>query len=454
MKIVKLTAENIKRLKAVEIKPDGSLVTISGKNGAGKSSVLDSISYALGGATLVPGKPIREGETEATVEVELDEIIVTRKFQLRSLSCNCDPAVVGDHNPLCNCLKEPTLHSSLIIKNKDGLKINSPQALLDGLLGKLSFDPLDFARTNRKEQTEILRVLVGIDTTLIDNKRKDVYDQRALLNKQSSDLKAQLDSMSFYEGMPDEEKSIDEISAMMLDAEKKRQQLSDFAGHLSKFKERRIELHGRRDRGLAMIEELENRLKEYKDNLKELDEEIKKADAQVSAAEKKTQKATDELPDIAKIQEEAKKLEEINANVRANKARKVVEIRHLTLSKESDEKSLELIKIDEEKQKLLAKAKFPIKGLGIDHEKNLVTFNGIPFDQASTAEQLKTSVAIGLALNSELKILLVRDGNALDSDSLKAIAEQAAEADAQLWLERVAESKDGIAIMIEDGELK
>ena len=38
MKIVRLTAENIKRLVAVEITPDGNVVQITGKNGAGKTS--------------------------------------------------------------------------------------------------------------------------------------------------------------------------------------------------------------------------------------------------------------------------------------------------------------------------------------------------------------------------------------------------------------------------------
>ena len=48
MKIVELRAENVKKLRAVQIKPDGSLVVIGGQNGAGKTSVLDSI----GGITI------------------------------------------------------------------------------------------------------------------------------------------------------------------------------------------------------------------------------------------------------------------------------------------------------------------------------------------------------------------------------------------------------------------
>ena len=37
MKIIELQAENVKRLKAVEITPDGTLQVIGGKNAQGKS---------------------------------------------------------------------------------------------------------------------------------------------------------------------------------------------------------------------------------------------------------------------------------------------------------------------------------------------------------------------------------------------------------------------------------
>ena len=48
MKIVQLTAENVKRLTAVSIAPDGNLVQITGRNGQGKASVLDAIFGNVG----------------------------------------------------------------------------------------------------------------------------------------------------------------------------------------------------------------------------------------------------------------------------------------------------------------------------------------------------------------------------------------------------------------------
>jgi hypothetical protein len=93
----------------------------------------------------------------------------------------------------------------------------------------------------------------------------------------------------------------------------------------------------------------------------------------------------------------------------------------------------------------------PIEGLALNEEG--VTFNDLPFSQCSSAEQLRISVAMGLALNPKLKVLLIRDGSLLDEESMKALAEQAAAADAQVWLERVGD-KDKCAVIIEDGAVK
>ena len=51
LRIVGLVAENVKRIEVVELKPTGDVVEITGKNGSGKTSLLDAIWYAflLGG---------------------------------------------------------------------------------------------------------------------------------------------------------------------------------------------------------------------------------------------------------------------------------------------------------------------------------------------------------------------------------------------------------------------
>ena len=101
MKIIALEAENIKNLRVVNVHPDGSLVVIGGNNSEGKTSVLDSIEYALNGANSIPTKPIRNGQKKARVVLNLGDIEVTRTFTEKG--------------------------TRLVVKSKDGAVFPSPQ---------------------------------------------------------------------------------------------------------------------------------------------------------------------------------------------------------------------------------------------------------------------------------------------------------------------------------------
>ena len=61
IKINKLEIENVKRIKAVKLEPTRSgLTIIGGNNGQGKTSVLDSIAWALGGEKYRPSRAQRQ----------------------------------------------------------------------------------------------------------------------------------------------------------------------------------------------------------------------------------------------------------------------------------------------------------------------------------------------------------------------------------------------------------
>ena len=126
MKIVNLKAENFKKIKAVDITPEDNTVIISGKNGQGKTSLLDSIFTALTGKSRDLKKPIREGEDKATIEVDMGDYKVIRTFTEKN--------------------------NNLKVVNKDGSVWPKPQTMLDDIIGRLSFDPLDFTRKKEKEQ--------------------------------------------------------------------------------------------------------------------------------------------------------------------------------------------------------------------------------------------------------------------------------------------------------------
>src|SRR5262245_45260325 len=114
MKIIQLTAENVKRLKLVNITPKGEYVEITGKNGSGKTSVLDSIWWALGGKADIQAQPIRRGADKASIRLDLGSMVVERKF----LSSGA---------------------TTITVKNAEGAIYPSPQAMLDELIGRLSF---------------------------------------------------------------------------------------------------------------------------------------------------------------------------------------------------------------------------------------------------------------------------------------------------------------------------
>lgn len=58
IKISSLRMENVKRVRAVQLEPsENGLTIIGGKNGQGKTSVLDAIAWALGGDKYKPSNP-------------------------------------------------------------------------------------------------------------------------------------------------------------------------------------------------------------------------------------------------------------------------------------------------------------------------------------------------------------------------------------------------------------
>ena len=414
MKIVELRSENVKRLKAVHIKPDGSVVQITGKNGEGKSSVLDSIWYALGGTSTHPDEPIRRGTKEAKVVLDLGDLKVTRRWHRRG-------------------------NTYLTVEAADGSKVSSPQKALDALTGRLTFDPLAFSRMDARKQAETLRELTGLDFSEHDSERQRAFEKRTDVNREVKRLEAQLGSMPEPEGGADD--CPDPVDVASLTKE-----LAD--GHANN---QRVE---------AVSRALELREAE----IAQLSSEIRRLTAKLEAAKHerndlRRRDSEQTRVDIEAIENRLNEAEETNERIwqvqqRAAEYNRQVEAREDILSqlrKETDAAEVltaGLRQMDEKKAAAIATAKMPIDGLAFDEDG--ISLGGVPFQQASHAEQLRASVAMGLALNPELRVMLIREGSCLDSTSLGLIQEMAEEADAQVWLERVTDGEP-VGVVIEDG---
>jgi len=412
VKIVSLKSENIKRLRAVEIHPNGqNVVVIGGRNAQGKSSVLDAIEYALGGKPKVE-RPLRDGATKGYIVLETEELRITRNFTAKG--------------------------STLVVEDLKGGKHSSPQATLDKLYNALSFDPLAFSRQPAREQAEALKALVGIDLTPLDNDRKQAFDERTLVNREVKSLEAQLSAM------PAE--TIEPVSVAELTAE-----LEAGMSAINNLRQMQD------DRNASLQE-----CNRFTAQVKDIDEQIlalqkqraKLVSAAVAAREKaesilRDLEALGDAPDLSGIRTRIHDAESINARAAQSQKRRELETHLAGKRDESANLTAKIDAIDEEKRLSLAEAKFPVNGLAFDE--NGVTFNGVPFAQCSSAEQLRVSVAIGLAMNKELNVMLIREGSLLDQDSMAVIAEMAESAKAQFWIEVVSNDGAGCTVVIEDG---
>ena len=415
MKIVSLAAENFKRLRAIMIKPDGSTVIVGGKNGAGKSSALDAIRAALGGKKHCPEEPVRRGAKKAQIVLESEELTVTRTFSKKG--------------------------TALEVTAKDGTTFASPQAMLDKLVGSLSFDPLEFSRMKPPAQSEVVRRLVGLDFSELDEKRANLYADRTMAGRDLKSAVALLDTLPIVEA-PESEVS---VSNAMQELTRRRtvnnsnaetrEDLLQFTRDTDRLTERLAEIEGDLDR-------LSKEHRETKNRRNSRNEQFHKQSNEIG-------KLKDE--DTAEIEAVIEGAEETNRKVRAVADRERAGVQHDKLAAAVVILNRKIESIDEEKAEAIQSAKYPLDGLQVTDDG--VELNDLPFEQASSAEQLRCSVGMGLALNPELKVLLVKDGSLLDEDSLKLIAEMATAADAQVWIERVGKG-DECTVIIEDGSIE
>jgi hypothetical protein len=412
MKIIELQAENIKRLKVVRIVPKGNTVVLGGDNERGKSSVMDCIEMALGGAGRVPSVPIRSGATAGKIRLDLGELKVERAFSTSK-------------------------GTSLVVTSADGKRIASPQAVLDKLYSSIAFDPLEFANQKPAEQVATLRRIVGLDFSALDAERARIYQEREASGRVLAQAKARLAAMPEPAAdVPDKEVS---VAALMAEKEAADNVNFEHAAERAKLGKAVYETTG----FIKLVEQRRRELKEAED---------------LYAASRKAENAAQETvaalaPDIlvAPIIEKIKGAESINWGVRARKTRAKEQNDVNRMEGERLALTSAIEDIDAKKAKALSEAKWPIEGLGFSDEG--VTYNGLPFSQAGASARLRTSVAIGCAQHPDLQVMLVRDASLLDQKSMEMLARLAEEKDEMLWIERVGNGDKG-AIILEDGEIK
>ena len=447
--IVKLEVSNLMRLRAISIEPDGSTVVITGKNGAGKTSVLNAIWMALGGKRAFPRQPVREGAAEATIRLELEDIIVERTIK-------------------------PEGTTRLRVSSPDGARYPSPQQLLDGLVGQLSFDPLAFTRMDAKAQRALLQQLVGLDTSELDARRAQLFDERRDVKREVRRLEGELSGVPQHDDAPEDEVSVAELTKELQAAELHGR---DVVRAEAVVAGKSDELHGAQERAGNLRELIAQqraaiattaRIKAEAEAVARLDAEA--AEAEVTELEARLTRGEGEVipqreaaleeahstvaqlqasaPDTLDIANRLAGAEALNRKIRSNRRHHTLELKRQATAAAAKQFTASIAEIDSVKRAMIDAAEYPLPGLAVDDLG--VLLNGLPLEQASGAEQLRASVAIGFALNPRLRVLLVRDGSLLDESNMQVLADMAEAAGGQVWLERVAGPGE-VGIVIEDG---
>lgn len=422
-KIISLRAENVKRLRAVQIDPKGHIIVVGGQNEQGKSSLLDSIAMALGGKDEIPETPVRTGEKKAVIILETEEIVVKRTFT-------------------------DTGGTVLIVENKEGMRFQSPQAVLDKLTAKLTFDPVEFMRLKADKQLAVLKELVKLDFTELDAQRKKLYDERTSQNAIVVRTKVQAEALPHFADAPIEPVSTASLVAELDKASKHNAQLFALETAAGNADEAATELQKSLTETNKELGAAEARVAKLKETLAGLNLKSKAAAEKLGEANKAVSDfvTIDSAPISARLSQAAT----TNSQVSANAQRKAKFAELETENKKANELTKKIEAIDTQKAELLAAAKFPVPGLSFNDAG--VLYNGLPFDQASSAGRLRTSVAIAAAMSKGLRVMFIRDGSLLDDTNMAILGKLAEEFDLQVWIERVCDDDDKhVQVIIEDG---
>lgn len=402
MKIDQVKISNFKRIKLVEFKPEGELVVIGGKNGQGKTSVLDAIASALSGTKPKISDPVRHGSDKYETTILTDTGLEIRQYGTKD----------GTYG--------------LRVRGADGMEAAQPAKFLEKFYSTLTFDPLAFARQSAGQQGETLRRLLNLDWSALDDRRKNLYDARTAVNREIGALGE----------VPEPDAK---LPVQLLDVGDLYESLN--TAHDANENRRRTEASADHAREILTVWQL--KLEEAKREFADSQKQVAACDAAVTLLP--------EPVDTDRLIETLRNADATNARVTKNNELRVQQ--RLLEERKANAVTLteKIADVDATKRSMIAAAEFPVGGLDFA-EDGTVLFNEVPFDQAAESEKIRVSASIGLEMAPQLKVLLVRDGSLLDDDSLAELEALARLYDAQILIERVG--SEGAQIVMRDGEVE
>jgi DNA repair exonuclease SbcCD ATPase subunit len=414
MKILELSIRNLRKIEAVDITPKSNIIKIEGKNGNGKTTVLDSIFFALAGGK-IPDGVIKDKESKSIITVKFDNYIVKKTIT--------------------------DINNYLSVETIEGLRPKNPQSFLNDLVGKIAFDPLEFIRMKNDDQLKVLKKAMGIEEKINQLKIDETQSmEERKFSGRELDRYKELCKIVVKE--ISEPTSISEIVKELDRLQEKRQDYIEEMNNIKIMKNRKIEI--------------ESKIKEYEKFLLDLQEENKKLLIKLNVFEEETLNEAMDKVDHDIINKKVILDQHEVVQTEYNKYKVYADNKKIFLEKEKSYNDLDK-KVESIRQQIkdtLNNSRLPIPGLEMTDDQLL--YENHTFENVCESSKLKISIYLSMAMNPKLKIILIRDGSLLDKDSLKEIETMADKEDYQIWIEKVSDEKnkdDDNAIYIEEGTI-
>lgn len=400
VKISSFEIENVKRVKAVAYEPtQNGLTVIGGRNGQGKTSVLDAIAWALGGDRFAPSAPYREGSTlPPHLKVQLSNGITVERSGK---------------------------NSSLKVIDTEGNK--GGQALLNKFIESFALNLPKFMNASNKEKADTLLRVIGVGDKLyeLEDKEARLYNERHAVGR----IKDQ--KLKFAKEMPDYADAPKELVS---------------AADLIKQQQEILARNGENERKRQNLKTIEARYAAAEQELRRAEEAYQKLKANLTIARQSAENLVDES--TAELERSIAEVEEINRKVRANLDKDKAESDAAMFSEQYDALSRDIEGVRAEKYNLLNSAELPLEGLSVENRE--LTYKGYKWDSMSGSEQLRVAAAIIRKLNPECGFVLLDKLEQMDADTLREFSAWLENEGLQAIATRVSNG-DECSIIIEDG---
>lgn len=414
LKINKLEIENVKRIKAVKIEPTlNGLTVIGGKNRQGKTSVLDSISWALGGEKYRPSQAQRDGSVlPPNLHIVMNNgLVVERKGK----------------------------NSDLKVIDPDGKKAG--QQLLNEFVEQLAIDLPKFMESSSKDKANTLLQIIGVGDKLyeLEKQEQEIYNKRLAIGQIADQKKKFAKEMTYYPDAPKEPISAGDLI-------KQQQDILARNGENQRKRESLSQLEYQKTQVMAQIAQTQKEIELLKNTLNGQTIKYNEILSDIETAQKSALDLQDESTEA--LEKNINDIDAVNRKVRANLDKDKAEEDALEYDNQYKAFTAQIDTIRQSKIDLLKGAPLPLPGLSVvDGE---LVYMGKKWDNMSGSDQLKVSTAIVRKLNPKCGFVLLDKLEQMDMDTLKEFGEWLEAEGLQAIATRVS-TGDECSIIIEDG---